>query len=58
MSIYGIYDMKDNEMCLRVGTLGEIIKFIDLTTQEMSWAIKKQSLIRKRYKIYYLFKEV
>lgn len=28
MKIYGVYDIKDNEQCIRVGTLPEIIKFL------------------------------
>ena len=41
MSIYGIYDIKENEQCMRVGTLQEIIKFLNLTAREFGRAIKK-----------------
>ena len=27
MNIYGIYDTENNEQCMRVGTLKEIVKF-------------------------------
>ena len=57
MNIYGIYDIKDNEQCIRVGTLPEIVKFLNLTVREVGRAINKNNTIRKHYKIYYLFKE-
>lgn len=57
MNIYGIYDIKDSEQCLRVGTMQEVIKFLDLTAREMGRAIKSNSLIRGKYKLCYLFKE-
>lgn len=34
MKIYGIYDLDNNEQCLRVGTIGEIIKFMNITPRE------------------------
>ena len=57
MNIYGIYDIKEKEQCIRVGTLEEIIKFLNLTVRELGKALKSNSTIRNRYKIYYLFKE-
>lgn len=57
MNIYGIYDIKNNEQCIRVGTLAEIVKFLNLTVREIGRALKKNDTIRKNYKIYYLFKE-
>lgn len=57
MKIYGIYNIKDNEQCMRVGTLQEIIKFLDLTVREVGRAIKNNNLIRNQYKLCYLFKE-
>lgn len=57
MNIYGIYDIKNNEQCLRVGTMQEVIKFLDLTAREMGRAIKKNSLVRGKYRLCYLFKE-
>lgn len=57
MNIYGIYDTENNEQCIRVGTLQEIVKFLNLTASEMSIALKKNRTIRKHYKVYYLFKE-
>lgn len=55
MSIYGIYNKQ--EECLRVGTLKEIIIFLDITPRELSRVIKKDNFIRNEYKICYLFEE-
>ena len=49
MNIYGIYDTENNEQCIRVGTLQEIVKFLNLTAKEMSIAVKKNRTIRKHY---------
>ena len=57
MNIYGIYDTENNEQCMRVGTLKEIVKFLNLTAREMSIAVNKNRTIRQHYKVYYLFKE-
>ena len=57
MKIYGIYDIKEKEQCMRVGTLKEIIKFLDLTAKELGLALRRNSIIRNKYEICYLFKE-
>ncbi len=57
MKIYGIYDIKEKEQCIRVGTLEEIIKFLNLKPRELGRALKSNSTVRSRYKIYYLFME-
>lgn len=57
MKIYGIYNIKEKEQCLRVGTLTEIIKFLDLSARELSRALKKNNLVRNKYEICYLYKE-
>lgn len=57
MNIYGIYDIKENEQCVRVGTLQEIVKFLSLTVREIDRALKSKSTVRNKYKIYFLFKE-
>lgn len=57
MKIYGIYDTKNSEQCLRVGTLKEIVRFLDLTAKEIGRAIKSNNLIRNQYKLCYLFNE-
>lgn len=57
MKIYGIYDIQNNEQCLRIGSLEEIIKFLNLTIKEIGLALRKNSTIRNKYKIYFLFTE-
>ncbi len=57
MNIYGIYNEKESEQCIRVGTLPEIVKFLNLTVREVGRALNKNNLVRHKYKIYYLFKE-
>ena len=57
MKIYGIYNIKEEEQCMRVGTLEEIIKFLDLTPRELGLALRKDSTVRNKYKIYFLFVE-
>jgi len=42
---------------MRVGTLQEIVKFLNLTAREMSRALRKNNTVRNHYKIYYLFNE-
>ena len=57
MNIYGVYDLKDKEQYLMVGTLIEIIKFLNATTRSIDRAINKHDLIKQRYEVHYLFKE-
>lgn len=57
MKIYRIYDIKEKEQCMRVGTLKEIIKFLDLTAKELGLALRRNSIIRNKYEICYLYKE-
>lgn len=57
MKIYGIYNIKDNEICLRIGTLKEIANFLDLTSNEIDRALIKNNLIRCQYELCYLFNE-
>jgi len=58
MNIYGIYDIEEKEQCIRIGTLNEIIRFLNLTAREIGRGLKSNNLIRGKYKICYLFKEV
>ena len=57
MNIYGIYNEKEAEQCMRVGTLPEIVRFLNLTTREVDRALNKSNLVKHKYKIYFLFKE-
>lgn len=57
MKIYGIYNLKEKERCERVGTLQEIMIFLDLSTREIGLALKRNATIRNKYEICYLYKE-
>ena len=55
MKIYGIYDITNNEQCVRIGTLGEIIKFLNITARETTRMFKDK--LRGRYEVVYLYTE-
>lgn len=57
MKIYGIYDMKEKEACMRVGTLKEITTFLEITGRELSRAINKNNLVKSKYKVCYIYNE-
>ena len=57
MKIYGIYNIKEKEQCLRVGPMEEIAIFLDLTAKEIGRALRNNNLIREKYKMCYLFEE-
>ena len=57
MNIYGIYNVKYYEQCVRVGTLQEIVKFLNLTARQIELALTKNRTIMHKYKIYFLFRE-
>ncbi len=57
MKIYGIYDKRNQEQCLRIGTLQEIVKFLDITARELNRALIKNSLIKNQYELCFLFYE-
>ena len=56
MKIYGIYDTKNNEQCVRVGTLQEIMKYfgIPVPIKSLRRALR---YIGSRYDLVYLFEE-
>lgn len=58
MKIYGIYNIKENEQCTRIGTLQEIAVYLNLTGREISRALNNKNKIRNKYELYYLFEEV
>ena len=58
MKIYGIYNIKENEQCMRIGTLQEIAVYLNLTAREISKALNNKNKIRNKYELYYLFEEV
>ena len=57
MNIYGIYNIKEKEQCLRVGTIDEIAKFLDFTLREIGKALNKGTLAKRKYQVCFLFKE-
>ncbi len=57
MNIYGVYDTKRKEQCVRIGTLQEIIKFFNMSARLVQTAIKAHRKIEGRYELVYLFKE-
>lgn len=57
MKIYGIYDLNNNEQCVRVGTLLEIKNFLQLTTRSLHKFVKTKILYRQ-YELVFLFEEV
>lgn len=56
MKIYGIYDSKNKEQCVRIGTLVEIAKFFGLSARAVDGAIRRGT-IENRYNLVYLFQE-
>lgn len=57
MKIYGIYDTKNKEQCVRIGTLKEIMKFLNITARAIDRASRGNRLC-SRYDLVYLFEEV
>ena len=57
MNIYGIYNEKESEQCVRVWTLPEIIKFLNLTAREIGRALNNSNLVKHKYRIYFLYEE-
>lgn len=56
MGIYGIYDKKNKEQCLRVGTIDEIVRFFDLSARGFDLVLKK-GIYKNRFEIMYLYEE-
>lgn len=56
MKIYGIYDTKNKEQCVRVGTLKEIMIFLNITARGIDKAFKSGKIC-SRYDLVYLFEE-
>jgi len=51
MKIYGIYDLKEKEQCVRVGPLEEIKKFLNLSPRALGLALRRKAMIRNQYEI-------
>ena len=57
MKIYGIYDITNKEQCVRIGTLKDIMKFLNITARAIDRASRGNTLC-SRYDLVYLFEEV
>lgn len=57
MKIYGIYDITNKEQCVRIGTLKDIMKFLNITARAIDRASRGKRLC-SRYDLVYLFEEV
>lgn len=57
MKIYGIYDITNKEQCVRIGTLKDIMKFLNITARAIDRASREKRLCSK-YDLVYLFEEV
>ena len=57
MKEYGLYDIKDNETCVYIGTYKEVAKFLNCSENSlMSWICnrrknKRNGLIKKKYEL-------
>lgn len=49
--------MRNKEQCVRIGTLGEIVKFLNITARSFDRVLKKNEKINGRYELHYLFEE-
>lgn len=57
--IYGVYDIKRNEMCVATGTVEELTrKFFRCRIDKVYIAINKRKLIDKRYEIVFLYDDI
>ncbi len=56
MEIYGIYDLKDKEQCVTVGTIDEISNFLRLPTRSFNKCMR-EGKYAERFEIVYLYDE-
>ena len=57
MKIYGIYDITDTEQVVLIGTISQVINFLNISPRKFDTIIKTAKLIDKKYQILYLFDE-
>ena len=57
MKIYGIYDTKNHEQCIRIGTLQEIIRFLNISARCINKTINKHCKLLGRYELVFLYTE-
>lgn len=56
MKIYGIYDLKDKEQCLKVGDVKEIVEFLNVSARKFDRLIKS-GLYQHRYEVLCVYEE-
>ncbi len=56
MRIYGIYDLKNKEQCLRIGDIREIANFLNITARKLDMAIRSGKY-QKRYEVVCVYEE-
>lgn len=49
---YSVYDINTDELIIS-GTVEQICNRLDITKSTVSKAVSKQSIVRRRYRIYY-----
>lgn len=49
--------MQNKEQCVRIGTLIEIVKFLNIPARSFDRVLKKNEKINGRYELHYLYKE-
>lgn len=47
MKIYGVYDLRNKEQCMRIGDIGEIAEFLNLTARMFDGVIRKRSISKE-----------
>lgn len=49
--MYGVYDTKNNDICVGILTIEELVDFIGLTRGSIYTMMSKKQLIKKRYSV-------
>lgn len=56
MKIYGIYDLKNKEQCLRIGDIREITEFLNVTARGIGRTIQN-GVYKNRYEVLCVYEE-
>ena len=57
MNIYGVYDMNYKEQLVRIGSIKEVITFLDIPVRSFDKLINNNKLYQNKYKLLLLFEE-
>ncbi len=57
IAIYGIYDTKDDDSCIFVGSRKEVADYFEKTPLAISQAMSNGNIIKKRYEVKFLYYE-